>query len=97
MTRELRAHPREKLSLRVLLADGSTAVTRDLSMCGMYVEVPLGSRVDDWVSFEFAMPETGLKYVATGQVVRVEPGIDGIGIALKLHEPQLIPDHPPSR
>jgi hypothetical protein len=90
MTRELRAHPREKLSLRVVLADGSTALTRDLSMGGMYVDVPAGSRIDDWVSFEFDMPETGLKYVATGQVVRVEPGPDGLGIALKLHEPQLV-------
>lgn len=90
MTRELRAHPREPLSLRILLADGSTAVTRDLSMEGLYVIVPAGSQVDDWVSFEFDMPETGLRYVATGQVVRVEPGPNGTGIAVKLHEPELV-------
>lgn len=91
MTRELRAHPRETLSLRILLADGSTATTRDLSTEGLYVIVPAGSQVDDWVSFEFEIPETGLRYVATGQVVRVEQGPDGTGVALKLHEPELVP------
>jgi len=65
-------------------------VTRDIGPGGMYFLVPAGCTVDRWLSFEYEMPETGLRFAATGEVVRTEPGPDGTtGVAVAWHSPSL--------
>jgi hypothetical protein len=91
MTMERRAKPRDSISLPIVLADGTTATTRNLSEDGIYFLVSPGVEVDDWLSFEFAAPQLGLRFLAAGEVLRREPGPDGTGIAMRLHGPRLFP------
>lgn len=91
MTTERRAKRREQLALPLVLADGTTATTRNLSEDGVYFTVDHGAHVDDWLSFEFSAIQAGLKFVAAGQVVRRESLPDSTGIALRLHGPRLFP------
>lgn len=91
MTTERRAKPRESLALPIVLADGTAATTRNLSEDGVYFTVEREAHVDDWLSFEFTAAQTGLRFVAAGEVVRREPGPDSTGIALRLHGPRLFP------
>lgn len=86
-----RASPREPLSLPVTLAGGASALTRDISEHGLFLYVPRGAAVDEWLSFEFAIAEAGLKFHAVGEVVRIEPGLRQVGVAIRLHRPQLVP------
>lgn len=90
MFQELRAWPRETLALPILLADGSVAVTRNVSAGGLFLVVPSSMLIGDRLTFEFDMPEIGLKYMATGEVVRLEHGADGLGVALKLQDGRLV-------
>lgn len=91
MTTERRAKPREALALPIVLADGTTATTRNLSEDGIYFTVAPGAHVDDWLSFELAAPQSGLKFIAAGEVMRREPRPNGTGIAMRLHGPRLLP------
>ena len=94
MTHERRAGARAPLALQFTLPDGSPAVTRDIGPGGMYFLMPAGCSVDRWLSFEYEMPETGLRFSATGEVVRTEPGPAGsTGVAVAWHSPSLqVPD-----
>ena len=90
MTQERRANARERLALRFTLPDGSPAVTRDIGPGGMYFSMPAGCVLERWLSFEYETPETGLRFRATGEVVRIEPGPDGTtGVAVAWHSPSL--------
>lgn len=86
-----RASPREPLTLPINLASGESAMTRNISEHGLYLVVPRGSPVDEWLSFEFAVPSAGLKFHAVGEVVRIEPGVGQFGVAIRLHGPRLVP------
>lgn len=88
---ERRASPREPLRLPIKLAGGASALTRDISEHGLFLYVPRGESVDGWLSFEFAVPQAGLKFEAAGEVVRIEPGIRRVGVAIRLHRPRLVP------
>lgn len=88
---ERRASPREPLSLPIKLAGGASARTRDISEHGLFLFVPRGETVDEWLSVEFAVPQAGLKFDAVGEVVRIEPGIRQVGVAIRLHRPRLVP------
>lgn len=85
MATERRLTPREAIQLPVVLADGTRATTRDVSRGGLYLVVPPGTQVEDWVRLEFAVPPVGLKFTAAGEVVRVERD----GVALRLHHAHL--------
>ncbi|WBY02596.1 PilZ domain-containing protein [Ramlibacter tataouinensis] len=87
---ERRASPREPLSLPITLAGDGTAMTRDISEHGLFLYVPRGSAVAEWLSFEFAVPQVRLKFDAVGEVVRIEPGIGHVGVAIRLHRPRLV-------
>jgi hypothetical protein len=91
MATERRLTPREAIQLPVVLADGTPAQTRDVSRGGLYLIVPAGTQIDDWVRLEFAVPPVGLKFTAAGEVVRIEramaPATDGV--ALRLHHSRL--------
>ena len=90
MTHERRANAREPLALHFTLPDGSLAVTRDIGPGGMYFFMPAGSVLERWLSFEYEMPDTGLRFSAAGEVVRTEPGPDGsTGVAVAWHSPTL--------
>lgn len=91
MTTERRAAPRESIDLPIILADGTTARTRNLSRNGIFFLISPGAHVDDWLSFEFAAPQVKLRFVAAGEVVRREPGPGSTGIALRLHGQRLLP------
>jgi hypothetical protein len=86
---ERRASPRDTLSLPIALADGGSAMTRNLSADGLFFTVPAGSRLDDWLHVEFAVPSAGLQFSAAGEVVRIEHGQHEDGVALRLHQPRL--------
>ena len=91
MAIERRSTPREAIQLPVVLADGTPGRTRDVSRGGLYLTVPAGTHVNDWVRLEFAVPPVGLKFTAAGEVVRVEHAIDPAtdGVALRLHQASL--------
>lgn len=86
-----RTSAREPLTLPITLASGDTAVTRNISEHGLFLEVPRGSLVEEWLAFEFAVPSAGLKFHAVGEVVRIEPGFAQLGVAIRLHGPRLVP------
>ena len=90
MTQEQRANAREPLALRFTLPDGSPAVTRDIGPDGIYFLMPVGCRLDRWLSFEYEVPETGLRFFAAGEVVRIERRPDGrTGVAIAWRSPSL--------
>lgn len=91
MTTERRAKRRELLALPIVLPDGTTAVTRNISEHGIYFMVPSGANVESWLSIELDAARIGLRFVAAGEVVRMEPGADWTGVALRLHAPRLSP------
>lgn len=87
-----RTQARQRLALRITLPDGSPAVTRDIGPDGMYFHMPSGSRLDRCFAFEYAVPETGLRFAADSEVVRTEPGPDGTtGVAVVWRSPRLQP------
>lgn len=91
MNPERRATPREPLAVPIVLEDGSTAVTRNISAAGLFVLLPPGRVLDQWFSFEYDLPQAGLKFAATGEVVRTELAPAGVGVAVRLHDSHLVP------
>lgn len=91
MTNERRACGRESLELPISLPGGQLALTRDVSPQGMYFLVAAGTQLDHWVSLSYALPYAHLKFVAAAEVVRVEPGAQFTGIAVRLHDTKLLP------
>jgi hypothetical protein len=93
MTLEMRAGARENIELTVLLADGSEAVAQNMSAGGIYLVLPPGTAVADWLSFQLDVPGAGLRFSASGEVVRRDAGT-AMGVALKLHHLTLVPTEP---
>lgn len=91
MLKDRRASVREPLAIPIRLADGSPAMTRDISTDGLYLYVQAGAVLASWLSLEYEMPEAGLRFTAAGQVVRTEAGRDFTGVAIRLHQPRLLP------
>jgi hypothetical protein len=90
MTQEQRANPREPIALRFTLPDGRPAVTRNIGAGGMYFVMPSGGPLNRWLLFGYEMSGTGLRFCATGEVVRTEHGRDGTtGVAVAWHSPSL--------
>ena len=88
---EKRVEPRETLALPVKLGDGSSAVTRDISASGMYLEMPGLHQISGTVIFEMDLAEAHVKFTAEGQIVRLEHHDGRTGVALKLHAHRLEP------
>lgn len=90
MSPDRRASARDPICVPVVLADGRRAATRNLSSSGIYLVVEGAGRIDPWLSFDFAVPGAGLRFVAAAEVLRIERQHDGgTGIALKLHGSRL--------
>lgn len=89
---ERRTAAREDHALRIALEDGAHAVTRDISSGGVYLVLPPGHLLDDWVRIELPLARAGLRMHALGEVLRIERRADGVGIALRLHHVRLASD-----
>lgn len=88
---EHRAEPRESVALPLKLGDGSSAVTRDISPSGMYLEVRGEQQIGGTVFFEMSLEDVRMKFSAEGQIVRLEHRHGVTGIALRLRSPKLEP------
>ena len=91
MFTERRIEPREPLALPLKLGDGSSAVTRDLSASGMFLEIPGSHDLTGLVLFEMHLADAKMKFTAQGEIVRVEHKGGNTGVAVKLHAPRLEP------
>jgi hypothetical protein len=91
MVHERRAAAREVLALPILLGDGSSALTRDISPEGLYFRLPMGASCETQMSLDYAMPALGLRFRAEAEVVRTESAIGGTGVAVRLRAQRLLP------
>ena len=91
MFTERRTEPREALALPLKLGDGSSAVTRDLSASGMFLEIAGLHALNGHVVFEMHVADAKMKFTAQGEIVRVEHKDGNTGVAVKLHAPRLEP------
>jgi hypothetical protein len=88
---EQRLEPRETLALPLKLEDGCSAVTRDISASGMYLEIAGLHSLRGLVVFEMHLADARMKFTAEGEVVRVEHHDGNTGLAVKLRSPRLEP------
>jgi hypothetical protein len=88
---EQRAEPRESLALPLKLGDGATAVTRDISPSGMYLEIRGDHTMGGTVYFEMDLAEARMKFTAEGHIVRLEHREGLTGVAVRLVHPHLEP------
>jgi hypothetical protein len=91
MFEEQRIDPRELVSLPLTLEDGSSAVTRDISASGMYFEIKGSYTMTGPVVFEMQLAELGVKFLAEGDIVRVDRHDGTTGFAVKLRHPRFQP------
>lgn len=91
MYQERRASLREPLAVKVLLADGSTAVTRNISVDGLFLLLPGVRGLAQQLSFEYELPQQRLKLIASGEVLRTQLTLGGIGVAIRLSAWRLVP------
>lgn len=88
---EQRIAPRERLSLSLKLRDGSQALTRDISATGLFFEMEGEHLLSGLVDFEMEVPEARVKFVSTGEIVRLEHSPGRTGVAVRLLAPRLEP------
>jgi len=85
---ERRLHLRERLPLGLQLANGQPARVLNASAKGLYILMPPGARIDDWMAIEI-VPPARLRVRALAQVLRTERIGSGTGVALRLHATRL--------
>lgn len=90
MLRDRRASARQPLTLPLELACGTPALTRDISAHGLYFFVPGEVALDRWLTLEYEVPESEVRFVAAGEVLRTEPDDERTGVAVRLHGPRLV-------
>lgn len=86
---EQRVEPRESLALPLKLGDGCSAVTRDISASGMYLEISGAHPLNGLVVFEMHLADARMKLTAEGEIVRIEHRSGKTGVAVKLRAPRL--------
>lgn len=91
MFTEQRLEPREAVALPLRLGDGSAAVTRDISLSGMYLEIRGSPNLAGTLLFEMDLQEVHMKFTAHGRIVRLEHHDGFTGIAVRLDSPRLEP------
>lgn len=89
--KEQRLEPRERLAMPLQLRDGSQSLTRDISAGGLYFEIDGQHDLAGLVDFEMQLHDVGMKFIALGQIVRVEYQSGRTGVAVKLVAPRLEP------
>lgn len=88
---EQRLESRESVALPLKLSDGLSAVTRDISPSGMYLEIRGDAEIGTTLFFEMDLADARMKFTAEGHVVRLEHREGCTGIAVKLVSPRLEP------
>jgi hypothetical protein len=88
---EQRNEIREPVALPLRLGDGISAVTRDISPSGMYLEIRGDAEIGAKLFFEMDLADARMKFTAEGHVVRLEHRDGRTGIAVKLVSPRLEP------
>ncbi len=86
---EQRTEPREALALPLQLGDGCSAVTRNISASGMYLEITGMHPIKGFLFFEMQLSASRMKLTAEGEVVRVEHHDGNTCIAVKLRTPRI--------
>lgn len=91
MAQNLRAEPREALTLPVQLGDGGAGVARNISASGVFFETDSNVRVGCEIDLEIDLNTPGgpFRLKASGCVVRIESRDGRIGVAVKLTASQL--------
>ena len=88
---EQRLEPRECLALPLKLGDGCSAVTRDISASGMYLQIDGLHPLHGMVVFEMHLSDARMKFTAEGEIVRIEHRGGSTGVAVRLRTPRLHP------
>lgn len=87
MVTERRLHPREDLALPLDLDGENSAVTRNVSASGLYLEILGPYRPRRLVAFD--MQRGRLKFTAEVELVRLDYGLSKTGVALKFASAKL--------
>jgi hypothetical protein len=90
MFTEQRADPREPLTISLQIGE-HTAVTRDISASGMYLEISGCHALRGAVLFEMGLTGACIRFCAEGEIVRIEHAHGKTGIAVRLLSAQLLP------
>lgn len=95
MPLDRRKNQRERIALKVRLPSGLIAHSRDISAHGMYLQLPLRSRIPPWVAVEVDLPRLGLRARALAEVIRTDRHGHSLGVALRLRRIRLtvLPAH----
>jgi len=95
MSLDRRMDARERITLKVCLPSGAVALSRDISAQGMYLQLPLRSRIPPWIAVEVNLPRLGLRARAVAEVIRTERHGRTLGVALRLRRIRLtvLPAH----
>jgi hypothetical protein len=88
---EQRLEPREPLALPLQLGDGCSAVTRDISASGMYLQIDGLHPLRGLVVFEMHLAGARMKFTAEGEIVRIEHRGGSTGVAVRLRASRLHP------
>jgi hypothetical protein len=88
MVPEQRRHARERLALPLEVA-GRVAVTRDISVGGLFLMLEGEHELHGRVEFELLLAGFSMKFTASGEIVRVEHAAGTTGIAVRLTTPRL--------
>jgi hypothetical protein len=83
--------PGQRLTLPLDLGNGVTGVARGVSPSGMYVTVEGEHQLSGALVLEMQLPDTAIKLVAEGEVVRLERLAGGTGIVVSFSELRLEP------
>ncbi|MBL0419583.1 PilZ domain-containing protein [Ramlibacter sp. AW1] len=86
---ERRSTDRESLELPIRLTDGRIARATNVCPSGLYLLLPDGALIPDWIRVDITLPTTRVRVHAYGEVVRVEQLANATGVALRLHHLQL--------
>jgi hypothetical protein len=89
--KEQRVEPRERLAMPLRLRDGSHSLTRDISVSGLYFEIDGQHHLAGIVDFEMQLHDVGMKFIALGEIVRLEYQAGRTGVAVRLVAPRLEP------
>ena len=91
MSIEHRTEPRQGVQLAVRLPDGGRAVTRDVSVSGLFLETDRDSQLHELVDLEIELGTNWgrLAFIARAEVVRLEPSAFASGIGVRFLESQL--------
>ena len=82
---ERRSTGRETLELPIRLTDGRMGRATNVCPTGLYLLLPAGALIPDWIRVDLTLPSSRVRVHAYGEVVRVEQLPKATGVALRLH------------